>query len=439
MDKVLAIIRREYLTRVRSKGFIIGTILSPLLMASFVVIPALVMSRGERATHRLVVLDQTSETGLIERVREILTQAQAAAKKPDDKNAGDEKARPTTDRSDRYEVTIERISDERVEARKSELNSQFQTDNLTAYVVVPADVMAGGKVTYHAKNVSDFLVKGRVEDAFNKAIIERRMTTAGIDPAKVAELSREIRIDTINERGEREQGQSFILAYALLMIIYITILVYGIMVMRGVIEEKQSRIIEVLLSSVRPFQLMLGKLFGIGMVALTQYLTWTIFAFVISALAAAPMFALGSFRIPHIPTSILIFFVVFFLLGYFLYATLYLVVGAIVSSEEDGQQLQMPVTFSIVIPMALSSMVLRNPDGVFSTVMSLIPIFSPVLMFMRITIKQPPWWQIGLSIVLMTLTIFGIVWLAARIYRVGVLMYGKRPTLPELAKWLRYT
>jgi ABC-2 type transport system permease protein len=255
----------------------------------------------------------------------------------------------------------------------------------------------------------------------------------------VETLSRGVRLDMRNVHGERERGQTFFLSLGLLIIIYTTILVYGVMVMRGVLEEKQSRIIEVLLSSVRPFDLMLGKLIGIGMVGLTQYLIWAFFGLLIGVIAALPAISANWSSIPRIPVAQIIFFVVFFVLGYFLYATLYAMVGAIVSSEEDGQQVQLPVTMTLVIPMLMLSMVMRNPNGTVSTILSMIPIFSPVLMFLRIGLQMPPWWQIALSIALLIMTILGLVWVAAKIYRVGVLMYGKRPTLPELAKWLRYS
>jgi ABC-2 type transport system permease protein len=135
----------------------------------------------------------------------------------------------------------------------------------------------------------------------------------------------------------------------------------------------------------------------------------------------------------------LLFFGVYFVLGYFLYATLYAIVGAIVSNQEDGQQAQFPITMSIALSMAFSSFIMTKPDSTISVIVSLIPFFSPILMFMRITVQQPPWWQIALSIALLVGAIFGAVWLAAKIYRVGVLMYGKRPSLPEVMKWLKYT
>jgi ABC-2 type transport system permease protein len=152
-----------------------------------------------------------------------------------------------------------------------------------------------------------------------------------------------------------------------------------------------------------------------------------------------PALAANWDKMPRIPVAQLIFFVVYFVLGYFLYATLYAMVGSIVSNEEDGQQVQMPVTMTIVVPVMLSTLVLRNPSGTASTILSMIPFFSPVLMFLRIGLEMPPWWQIALSIVLMIATILGAVWIASKIYRVGVLMYGKRPTLPELMRWLKYS
>jgi ABC-2 type transport system permease protein len=418
MDKLLAIIKREYLSRVRSKGFIIGTALSPLLMMSFALVPLLVARSSGNQNYRIAVLDQTNDAALYERLEQALTEDNA--------------------RSDRYEVRREpALSAEEMESRQQALNQELTDKKLDGYLVLPADVLERGRAEYHAKNISNFGGSSRIRGAVNTAVIERRMAKAGIDPAHVSRLSKSIELERINERGEREGGQTVVLSFVLMMILYITILVYGIMVMRGVTEEKQSRIIEVLLSSVRPFELMLGKLIGIGLVGLTQYLIWAACALLISAYAAAQ--AMTPFKMPHVPVSLMVFFVLYFLLGYFLYATLYATVGAIVSSEEDGQQMQMPVTMTIVIPMALSSLVMRNPNGLSSVILSLVPFFSPVLMFLRITIEQPPWWQIALSLVLLVSTILGVVWLAARIYRVGVLMYGKRPTLPELAKWLRYT
>jgi ABC-2 type transport system permease protein len=418
MDKLLAIIKREYTTRVKSKGFIFGTIITPLFMAALVFMPMLFMGKSGQTSHRLVVLDQTQTETIYQRAREQLTREKESL----------------------FEVRRETITADRLEARQQELNADIKAERLDGYVVLPPDVLQSGKIFRRTKNVNDFTTNRTIRDAFNAAIIWQRLTNAGINAQAIEALSKNIEVEFINDRGEKESplGQ-WALSFLLGIILYVTILVYGIYVLQGVIEEKQSRIVEVLLSSVKPFQLLLGKVLGIGLVSLTQITVWAVSFGIVSALAAAQAIAFGSFKIPRIPVSTLLFFGVYFVLGYFLYATLYALVGAMVSNQEDGQQAQFPITMSIAISMAFSSFIMTKPDSTASVIVSLIPFFSPILMFMRITVQQPPWWQIALSIALLIGAIFGAVWLAAKIYRVGVLMYGKRPSLPELMKWLKYT
>lgn len=418
MSKLSSIIKREYLVRVKSKGFIIGTIISPLLMMSFAIVPYLVARASGSETFRVVVLDQNADSTLYERLNKLLE--------------------PAGPRDDHYTLQREALGPgENPEAKQAELNQQIIAGKLDGYLVLPGDLLNRDRINYHVKNVGGGA--SQLRDALNKVIFERRVALEGLDAGRIRDLSKTIRVEMVNAKGEQERGQTFVLSFGLLMIIYITILVYGVMVMRGVIEEKQSRIIEVLLSSVKPFELMLGKIIGIGAVGLTQYFIWAICGALISTVAALPALATGAMKMPKISAAQLIFFVVYFILGYFLYATLYAMVGSVVSSEEDGQQMQMPVTMTIVIPVMISTLVIRNPDSLTSTILSLVPFFTPVLMFLRIGLQMPPWWQIALSIVLMLGTILGAVWIASKIYRVGVLMYGKRPTIPELVKWLRYT
>jgi ABC-2 type transport system permease protein len=420
MEKILVIIRREYMTRVRSKGFMIGTVISPLIMMSFVLVPILMTRSSAGDKLSLVVLDQTGDAELITRVDQLLNQDNS--------------------RADRYNVTYEVVPlSEPLESHMPALNERIKQDQIGGYLVLPRGVLSLDKISFHAKNVSDFTNRRRIENALNQAITERRLAIAGISSDQVKHLTQEIDLEIVNQEGRSDKGQTFVLAYALLMILYITILVYGMTVMRGVIEEKQSRIIEVLLSSVRPFQLMMGKLLGIGLVGLTQYLIWAASALLLSGFVAARASSYGSFQLPPVSATIMVFFIVYFLLGYFLFATLYAMVGAIVSAEEDAQQMQMPITMLMVMPMIFSSMVVRSPNGMAATVLSLVPFFSPVTMFMRICLSQPPFWQIALSIVLMIGAIFGAVYVSGKIYRIGVLMYGKRPTLPELWRWLKYT
>jgi ABC-2 type transport system permease protein len=414
--KLRVIIKREYSTRVKSKGFVIGTILTPLLMTSLLLLPVFLFSRGPRTDHRGVVLDQTRDVALYERAVGLLR----------------ESAKP-----DRFEIRREAVNEIQAENRRRELNKEIGEGKLDFYMVIPATVLAEGRIAYHAKNIGDFIAETRVENAFNTAVIEQRMIRSGLDVEQIGGLNRKIIMEKFNERGDGEDKLKIIMAFSLMGILCLTVLGYGGHIMSAVIEEKQSRIIELLVSSVDPFTLMLGKLVGVGLVGLTQYAAWAGFAVLLSGLAVAQSTALGSFRIPQISVSLMVFFVLYFLLGYFLYATLYVMVGGMVSSDDDGQQMQIPLMMLILLAPVASSFVWRQPDSVLATTLSLFPFFSPFSMFLRIAIHEPPLWQIAVSILLMIGTILGAVWLAAKLYRVGVLMYGKRPTLTEMAIWMR--
>ena len=280
--------------------------------------------------------------------------------------------------------------------------------------------------------------RGQLQGALRNAISDRRMALEGLDAERIHNLMRNVDLTIVNARGESEGGRVMV-AFILVIFIYITVLLYGLTVMRGVIEEKQSRIIEVLLASVRPFDLLMGKVLGIGLVGLTQYAVWAVSGLALSAIAAGGAVMVAGFDIPKIPGSLMIFFITYYLLGYFLYAALYAMIGSIVSSEDDGQQLVLPVSMTFALSFILSTMALQNPNGLAVTVLSLIPFFGPSLMFLRIALGAAPAWQIATSIILLVATIVAVTWVAAKIYRVGVLMYGKRPTLPELARWLRYS
>ena len=219
--------------------------------------------------------------------------------------------------------------------------------------------------------------------------------------------------------------------------LFTTVLVYGISVMRSVLEEKNSRVMEVLLSALTPKELMAGKIIGVAAVGLTQIAIWAALGAVLGGPYA--LAARGALQGVSIPPATLIFFAVFFLLGYLLYSSMYAALGALVSTDQEGQQLQIVVMGPLLFAYLMMFGVLRQPNATFSLVLSLVPFFAPLLMYMRIMVQPPPAWQVALSIALMVATIYGMVSLCARIYRIGILMYGKRPTLPEIWKWLRYT
>lgn len=422
MSKLMLIVKREYLERVRSRWFIIGTILGPILMSMLIIAP-IMMSRLTSSETYIEIVNASQIKDLGKNIRDKLSKKQAQKTfHVEEKVVDDPAALP---------------------AQLQELNKAIDKGELNGYVVITPDSIKNGVVDYYSKNVSDFFGMNAIEDAANSAIVEQRLKQAGLDADRISELSKPIDLkrNKLSDTGAREdKGQSFVLAYVLMMIIYITTLLYGITVLRGVVEEKQSRIVEVIISSISPTELMFGKLIGIGLVGLTQFTIWSIFAAILpSAFAAISITSGAKSSFPEMPPSLLIYFIVFFLLGYFLYATLFAMAGSIISSEQDANSVQMPITMLLVIAVVCASMVLQNPNSTASIVMSMIPFFSPILMFLRITVQTPPFWQIGGSILLLLIFIVGCSWIAGKIYRVGILMYGKRPTIPELIKWLKYT
>ena len=418
MRKVFVIIKREYMTRVKSKAFVIATILMPVLMVGFTTLPVILAMKG-RTERKLVVLDQSGQPELFELVKKMA------------------ESRNSQTIFDMTQVVV-KPGEDLTELRKQQ-KQEVLDDTSKAYMVWPADIMTGGTPEYHAKSATDFGI-GDLERSLSDAVVKLRLTGAGLDPDKIAGYTEPIGLKNMSEGagGEREEkGQSFIIAIIMMVLIYTTILTYGISVMRGVIEEKQSRIAEVVVSSVRPFQMMMGKLVGIGLVGLTQYAIWVVSAALLS-LFGVSMLASRGVSLPRFPMAMLFSFVGFFLLGYFLFATLYAIVGSIVTTEEEAQGIQFPITMLIILPMLIMWAVMKDPGGSLATILSMIPFFAPTLMMLRVSMISPPVWQILLSMGIMLVSIFGVVWLAGKIYRVGILMYGKRPSLAEIGRWLRY-
>jgi ABC-2 type transport system permease protein len=431
MNKTFVIIKREYTTRVHTKGFIIGTILTPLLMLAMVLVPGLLAMRGASSDRRITILDQSGDPLLIE-----------AIKRRAEGEPRDNELSSVDGRLARFSITHVPVpADKNIDEVRTDYNLKAESDPDFAYIVLRQRVLDDASPEYYSRSLSSFSMDN-IERTVGSAIVERRLVRAGLDPAKVNSYTRRVEMKTkkIGPTGETDEEafMGFLIPYFMLFFIYITIFMYGITVMRGVIEEKQSRIVEVIVSSVKPMQMMMGKLIGIGLVGLTQVVIWAL-SFMLIAAFGASLFGASASSLSKIPPSLALYFVVFYVLGYFLYATLYAIVGAIVSTEEEAQQAQMPVTLLIVAPMFLFTMIMSNPNSSSSIAFSLVPFFTPTLMMMRIAIVNPPLWQVLLSIVLMVAAILGAVWVAAKIYRVGILMYGKRPSIAELGRWLRYS
>jgi len=414
--KLFKIIKREYLDRVRRKSFFIGTILGPVFMGAMIIIPGLLMQMSSDEQVRMAVLDRSGS--VFESLREAL---------------GD------TLKDGRKMFILSRVEHQGndIESTKEFLKREVEEDVIDGYLVIPEDVVDTGEVTYYGRKVSNFTTLEMVESAINEAVLQMRLSRAGMDYGFVKKMMKKVRLETIQiKKGEEKKSEFenlFQTSFVFIMILYMTILMWGVAVQRSIIDEKNNRIIEVLLSSVRPFDILVGKIVGIGAVGLTQYAIWAGFAGFLALYAVSAGF--GQFI--SFSASTIVFFVVYYLLGFLFYSSIFAGIGAICNSDQEAQQLQTPVVmalaFTIVIPIA----VIQNPEGLFATVVSLIPFFTPIVMFMRISVLTPPAWQIALSIVIMLISIYAAGLISAKVFRIGILMYGKRPQIREVMKWVR--
>ena len=422
MRKIWLIFKREYLTRVKTKGFVVGTLLIPALGIVSVVLVAFLASHGSTTKFRIAIVDNIG--GLGESVAQQLD---------------------TSAKAEQPQFTITQSIDRPGSSAAVEdtLRAEVNSRALDAYLVIPASLSQ--PVELHTRNPGNFRVIGPITSAVNEALIEARLSARGIHVKDLSEVTRDegLRVIKVSAGGEAvEKGQTIGVAIGLVLLLYMSLLMYGIITMRSVLEEKTSRTMEVLISSVQPYQLLTGKILGVAGVAFTQFLIWIASLGLLlsyGALMAATFNPTSSFPAIHIPFSLAIWAVFFFFGGYFLYSAMFAAIGAACSTDQDAAQLQWLAMGPLVFTMMIYWTVLSDPSSKMSLILSEIPWFSPVLMPMRISIQSPPVWELVLSVVLLLLAIFGVIYLSAKVYRIGVLMYGKRPTLPELVRWVRYS
>ncbi|HEX8248843.1 MAG TPA: ABC transporter permease, partial [Pyrinomonadaceae bacterium] len=330
-----------------------------------------------------------------------------------------------------------------IEEIRRELNAQIQQQQLDAYLIIPQNLDApDAGFEYYSRNSGDFVTNSTLEEALSQAVRSERLAGANISEAQLKELSRRVslKVKKISEKGEEKDdgGGSLGAAFVIGLLIYLTLAIYGQAIMSAVVEEKETRIAEILFSSARPFELMMGKLVGVGLAGLTQLAIWLSSALVVLAFSAASLSAAGiPLSMPDITPLSIVYFFIFFLLGFFIYSTIFALIGSMVTTVQEGGQFAMiPVLIQLVSFYCIFPIV-RDPNSPFAFWISVAPFLATITMPVRITIETPPVWQIGLAILFNAGAIFGLVWLAARVYRVGMLMYGKRATIPEVWKWIR--
>ncbi|HEX2758668.1 MAG TPA: ABC transporter permease [Thermoanaerobaculia bacterium] len=449
-SKLLAVIKREYLQQVRTKAFWIATFLIPSLGLAFIFIQV-ALSRTLVAKGRIGVVDVSGRLydGIVAEYRalpgdedgtknadakkkENLTDAQTLGK------AGQAQKPKIATQLDLFKVDA---TPETLPSVRRKLNDDVQKERIKAYIVLTPQTLETGAAEWRAQSVkAEVVMREQIANYVSRAATKERLKDRGVDP-KVYDAAR-LRVDLEpHEAKEIESGESgknvgmnLAISGVFFFLIYMSIFIYGSYIMRGVLEEKNNRIVEVIVSSVRPTTLMLGKILGIGLVGLTQYAVWACLALAVTLPGAAAVIGMGE-GLPHIPVATIGAFVLFFLLGYFLYSSLYAALSAPFNTEQEAQQFILIPGMMLILTSTTWFFAFNQPNGRLATVLSFFPFTAPLMMFMRISVQTPPLWQIATSVALLVATIVAVAWFAGRIYRVGILMYGKKPTLPEIFRW----
>lgn len=411
MKPALVIARREFLERVRSKWFVIVTILGPIMMIALIVVPAvLARSGGEKAKVEIVDHGSGLGPGLVAAFTAVEWEAKIVP-------------------ADTPEQT---------------LLDHIRDKQSNGFLDVPADATTGGKLVYQGDNASSTAVLVKMNQVVNATIYASRATTAGVSPEQLGTILGKVELDLIlstGEKGGKSGFASFAVGYILMFILYIAILLYGVAVMRSVVQEKTSRVIELMVAAAKPRDLMAGKILGVGAVGLLQLGTWLLMALLALTYRETILGWFGVTGGPDLPALTLdqiAVAIAYFLGGYFFYASLYAAVGAMVSSDQEAQQAQAPVMMLVIIPMVCMQLVANDPRGGVAQAMTMIPFSSAILMPMRYVLGGATGAEVVISLAILTVSTYLVIRAAAKIYRVGILLYGKRPSLRELWRWLRY-
>lgn len=424
--KLMAVIRREYVERVRSRWFLIATLFGPLFFGVLMFLPALMAakSKGGADVANIVIVDATG-AGLGSRVSSRLTGG-------------------LTDATSGKTPQVHVVSADSIAPAESLATKTVMAEQAKGYLVLDASTVAVGKARYAGSNTTALIDMQRLERSVQRAVLDLRLESAGID----AELGRQLTSLNANVSTERltKQGRggsgaiNFFFGLAVAMLLYMTIFIYGLNVLRGVLEEKQTRVAEVVIASIPASKLLAGKVIGVGGVGLTQLVLWLTMSFTMYQVRQPILAKFGAastpLNLPDIGWGMGAVLLAFFVLGFMFYAGLFAAVGATINSEQEAQQAQMPVVLLLVTSIMFVQNVLLQPDGTLARVLSTMPWSAPIVMPLRMTVAPVPPMQIAIALASVAIGAIGAVWLAGRIYRVGLLMYGKRPTFREVMRWV---
>lgn len=413
MNKIFAVARWEFIEKIRTKAFIIGLFMTPLIMSVFFVLPGLLSKSEQEKSKKIGVIDETGRL-----TRKINDRLQEKYKLPS--------GNPTYSL---IEITGENHDREHL---KIIGNTQLISGELEGYFFIPKEVMDSGKVEYRAENVGNVRDQERFSKTLESIIIESRLTQAGYDANLINKLITDVDIKTIKvtKNGEEKESgflETFFTGYIFIMLLMFLVMSSGQMLIRSVVEEKSNRIIEVLVSSCSSKELMAGKIVGLTLLGFATIGFWV-------AILVGVNFATQT---PFVTIDNLFFLLVYFILGYFMYVGIFITAGATVTTEQEAQQMTGYVTILLVLPIALAVPVMMNPGSVLVKVLSQIPLLTPTMMALRFSVQVPEPWEIILSFGTLSATIVGLTWVAAKVFRIGILITGKRPNFKEIITWIR--
>ncbi|MCX6827561.1 MAG: ABC transporter permease, partial [candidate division Zixibacteria bacterium] len=426
------LIQREYAQVVKKKSFLVGVVLTPLFMVVIMVLPALLATKKSATTEKLAIIDM-DEHEVGEKFKEAI------------------KRYKLDDGSPAYAVTniYTPNPDDSVEIIKlrQQLDSLIIDKKLKNYIVISQNAENNDSIFIVAKSfglTTSSRFEKRLSDILSGIRLDKSQVNLDID--SVLFLTRKVELKDRAPGGkERDFMTMYMAGIVFIMIIFMTVIGYGQILMRSVIEEKNSRIIEVMVSSVSPFQLMAGKIIGLGLATLTQVGIWIIVGLGIYSYKGALNINADISGIIFNPVLIL-FFVLFLILGYILYTTLFALIGSICNTDKEAQNFIFPITMALIMPVIIAMYIIQEPDSVLATTLSLIPFFTPTMMILRLNVAgvetfslaNPIIIEASLGVLITTLTTVLVIWITSKIFRIGILMYGKRPTLPEIIKWVKY-
>jgi ABC-2 type transport system permease protein len=413
MNKTLAVAKWEYIEKVKTKAFLIGLFMMPAIMSLFIVVPGLLSKSEAEHSKKIGVIDESN-------MMVPLLKAKFAEKYklPSGKPL--------------YDIESLKESDLDPEQLKVLGNAKLSSEELAGYFVIPANVMDSGKVEYRSENVGNVRDQERFSRIFEDIILERRAIAAGYDPLLIKKLTKEVDIKTIKvskEGKEKESGfmDTFFTGYIFIMMLMFLVMTTGQMLIRSVLEEKSNRIIEVLVSSCSAKDLMAGKIIGLALLGLTTVAFWVVILLGVNIASPIPFAGFENILFPF----------VYFILGYLMYVGIFVMAGSTVSTEQEAQQMTQYISFLLILPIALAFPLMMNPDSMLVKILTQIPFLTPTMMMLRFSVQSPEWWEIILSLSTLILTIFGIFWMASKIFRIGILITGKRPNVKEIIGWLR--